>query len=493
MFKTLYSKLALVLTGLFCIVGIAFAIVTIFSTDMYQQEVNQQLNSNLAQYIVDERNLIEDGRVNEDALKELFHMLMVINPSVEIYLLDNGGKILAFSAPPGKVKRKKIGLAPILKWINSDKTQIILGEDPRNPDGKKVFTAAPVFDGNAPFGYLYVILGGEEFDGIAAKIKKSFILRISMWIMLGSLLFALVTGLILFAMLTGRLKNLARIMDSFKKGEKIDLADKTKAIENKPSDEIDRLTNSFRTMAEHINYQMERLQKSDSLRRELVANVSHDLRTPLATLRGYMETLLLKEDNLTEAEQKEYLKIAIRHCVRLNELVNELFELAKLDSEEIKLKPEPFNINELVYDIVQKFRLKAKEKDVLISINMEKESTIIDADIALIERALENLIENAIHYTNKAGTVTIALSEEKGTVKISVNNTGKAIPPEELPFLFDRFFQSTKRVKDGQGHSGLGLAITKKIVELHNSVIDVTSDLDTGTTFRFGLPLKNTA
>ncbi len=490
MFKTLYSKLALVLTGLFFIVGVAFAVITIFSTDMYQQEVNQKLNSNLAQDIVNGRNLIENNRVNEEALKDLFHMLMVINPSIEIYLLDNEGKILAFSAPPGKVKRQKIDLAPVLKWLRGDKTRPVLGEDPRNPEGKKVFTAAPVFDGQKKAGYLYVILGGEEFDSIAAKIKKSFIIKISMWIMAGSLLFALVTGLILFAMLTGRLKKLAYIMDSFRKGEKIDLEEETEAIGNRSSDEIGTLTSSFRSMAEHINDQMERLQKSDSLRRELVANVSHDLRTPLATLRGYMETLLLKEKNLSEADRRKYLKIAIKHCVRLNELVNELFELAKLDSEEIKLKPEPFNINELVYDIAQKFSLKANEKSVSVNINIKKESTIVHADIALIERALENLIENAIHYTEKDGTITITVGEEKDDAEIKVNNTGKTIPGEDLPLLFDRFYKSSDRAGDDKGHSGLGLAITKKIIKLHGSSINVSSDSDAGTTFRFNLPLN---
>ena len=258
MFNTLYSKLALVLTGLFCLVGIVFAVVTIFSTDMYQQEVNQKLNSNIAQYIVNERELINKSTVNEAALKELFHMLMVINPSIEIYLLDNQGKILAFSAPPGKVKRSSIDLVPLRKWISSDKTKIILGEDPRDPKGKKVFTAAPVFDEGKQAGYLYVILGGEEFDGIAARIKKSFIIKLSMWIILGSLMFALVAGLILFAMLTGRLKKLAYTMDSFKKGEKVYLEKNSSKISNDSSDEIDRLTVSFRSMAEHINEQMEK-------------------------------------------------------------------------------------------------------------------------------------------------------------------------------------------------------------------------------------------
>ena len=221
-----------------------------------------------------------------------------------------------------------------------------------------------------------------------------------------------------------------------------------------------------------------------------MANVSHDLRTPLATLRGYMETLLLKEKNLSESDQKEYLKIAIKHCVRLNELVNELFELAKLDSEEIKLKPETFNINELVYDIAQKFSLKAKEKAVSIDIDIKKESAIVHADIALIERALENLIENAIHYTEKDGTVTITVSEKKDSAEVRINNTGKAIPEENLHLLFDRFYQPSDRAGDDKGHSGLGLAITKKIIELHGSSINVSSDSDQGTTFGFNLPLN---
>ena len=173
-----------------------------------------------------------------------------------------------------------------------------------------------------------------------------------------------------------------------------------------------------------------------------------------------------------------------------NKLVNDLFELAKLDSEEIKPSPEPFNINELVYDIAQKFSLKAKEKNVQIKIDIKTESIIISADIALIERALENLIENAIHYTDKNGAITVEVSEEKDSAEISVNNTGKKIPEKDIPLLFDRFYQSSGRVKDGQDHSGLGLAITKKIIELHNGNIRVSTNSDTGTTFKFGLPLN---
>jgi two-component system OmpR family sensor kinase len=131
MFRSLYSKLAAVLAGLFFVVGLSFVAVTVFSTGMYQQEVNQKLNARLAQQIVAEKILLKENRVNEEALEEIFHMLMVINPSIEVYLLDSEGTILAFSAPRGKVKRKRVDLGPIKRWLEGDMTIPLVGDDPR--------------------------------------------------------------------------------------------------------------------------------------------------------------------------------------------------------------------------------------------------------------------------------------------------------------------------------------------------------------------------
>ena len=131
MFQSLYSKLALVLTILFCLVGLVFLVVTLFSTEMYQNEVNQRLNIELSEHIVSEEPLIKENRVNREALEEIFHMMMVINPSIEIYLIDPDGKILAYSAPQDKVKREKVDVAPIQQLLGG-KTQIpILGDNPR--------------------------------------------------------------------------------------------------------------------------------------------------------------------------------------------------------------------------------------------------------------------------------------------------------------------------------------------------------------------------
>jgi signal transduction histidine kinase len=246
-------------------------------------------------------------------------------------------------------------------------------------------------------------------------------------------------------------------------------------------------------MAGRIQEQMEELRRSDALRRDLIANVSHDLRTPLATLQGYIETLLIKQGSLTDKEQRNYLEIAIKHCERLSKLVGELLELAKLDSDSITVNHEPFNLGELVQDVCQKFQLKAKEKQISMVTNIEENLPFVSADIGLIERVLENLVGNAIFYTPKGKSIRLVLTREKEKVSVKISDTGQGIPEKDLPHIFNRFYQLEKSRKGEVGHSGLGLAITKKILELHNSPIEVTSSLGSGTTFTFQLPVSRLA
>jgi two-component system OmpR family sensor kinase len=493
MFRSLYSKLAAVLTGLFCLVGLAIIIVTLFSTEMYQQEVNQRLNRSLAEQIVAEKLLMQGNRVNQDALADIFHMLMVINPSIEVYLLDTRGKILAFSAAPDKVKRSRVNLEPLLDMLEKDVTIPLRADDPRDPDGKKVFTVARIPEQGRLQGYLYVILGGETYDSVVQKLKASYILQLSAWMIFASLLFALVAGLVLFASLTGRLKRLANAMDAFRRGTAHQQMKIPVTQHRHGADDIDRLESAFTEMAARIEDQLDQLQRSDAMRRELVANVSHDLRTPLATLQGYIETMLLKEDDLDPQTRRSYLATAIKHCERLSKLVSELLELAKLDSDDIRARREPFNLSELVQDVVQKFQLMANEKQISLSTTCEKDLPFVNADIGLIERVLENLIENAVHNTPPGGSVRLLLRPQQENIAVQVSDTGHGIPTEDLCHIFNRFYQLDKSRKSELGHSGLGLAITKKILELHDRTIEVASALGSGTTFSFQLPVKPSA
>lgn len=487
--SSLYAKLAAVLLGLFLAVGTILVMVSVYATDMYEQEVNQKLNYDIARLIVAEKIIVENNKINEEALEEIFHMLMVINPGIEVYLLDPDGNILAYSAEPGKVKRARVDLEPIMMFLKGKSAYPIVGDDPRNSDKRKAFSAARIPEEGPLQGYIYVILGGEAYDSIAEKIQRSYILQLTMWAIIACVSVALITGLILFASLTRRLRRLSAAMDAYKDGASHAALDLPGGEPNQ-GDEINRLMATFRQMAKRIQDQVESMRNSDLMRRELVASVSHDLRTPLTTLRGYIETLKMKDSTLTDQERRHYLDIVIKHCTRLGKLVTDLFELAKLESGDVRVNRETFDLRELVQDVLQKFALVAKDKGVSISTNLTRELPHAHADIALIERVLENLLDNALRFTSEGGKIGVELHEHQKGVAVEVSDTGPGIPEEQIARIFDRFYHQPRGEERSDNHAGLGLAITKRILELHGTSVNVRSILNKGTTFFFTLPAQ---
>ncbi|GMQ90115.1 MAG: ATP-binding protein [Gammaproteobacteria bacterium] len=490
MFKTLYAKLSLVLLVLLALIGGSYIALTLYSTRVYLREVDQNFNRTLAENLIAGKNLIDEGEVNRLALQEIFHMYMVINPNIEIYLLDNAGTILAFSAPAGKVKRNKVTLAPVRRFLSGAEPLPILGDDPRDASRQKIFSAAPVLANGRIEGYLYVVLAGEKYESVAQLIEGSYMLRLSMWVVAASLLFALIAGLALFSLLTRRLTRLSTAVKAFEEGGlgKIEIVDE---LGESPQDEIGQLSTTFQHMAERIAQQMRTLQETDSLRRELVANVSHDLRTPIASLHGYLETLLLKEGQLSRDEQRTYLQIALNHSEKLAALVTDLFELARLDSGEIRIHDEPFMLAELVQDVLLKFQLASQRNGVTLDADFPKDLPFVSADIKLIERVLDNLVENALRHTAKGGTVKVLLRPHGEAVTVQVADTGCGIPEVDLNRIFDRFYQAHKGDRSSNDGAGLGLAIAKRILELHGIAIAVDSEVGVGTTFRFALPVSH--
>jgi len=489
MIKTLYGRLSAILLAIFLVIGVFYAALMLFVTRTHMQEAAQRLNLGLAEYLVSEKLFMEEGRINEGALKESFHMLMEINPSIELYLLDSDGKILAYYAPPGKVRMEKVSTGPIERFLRGDEPLPIVGDDPRNPGGRKVFSAAAVPGGGPKEGYLYIILGGEEFDSVAGLFRKSYILRLSIGGAVAGLVFAFLAGLFLFGWLTRRLRRLAGEMEAFERSGFSEPAMLPPIGEGSRADEIGKLEAIFAQMSNRIILQMEKITRSDSLRRELVSHISHDLRTPLTTMQGYMETLLMKDAELTPEARRSYVEKAIEHSRRLSKLVSDLFELAKLEAREAAAHREPFRLDELVQDVVQKFQLRAQEKSVDIYANGAGELPFVHADIALIERVIENLLDNALRYTPADGSVSVSLEHRGGFISVRVSDTGSGIPREELPGIFERFHRMDGTRKDRSGHSGLGLAITRRILQLHGSDITVESEVNVGTTFAFRLPV----
>ena len=484
--RTLYAKLALILLALLSLLGALFLFANLLSTRLFLREVNQDLHRDLAAQLVAESLPLEDGEIQPEALEHIFHMLMVINPAIEVYLLDPEGALLAYSAPAGTVVRESVSLEPVHRFLSATQRLPVLGEDPRDLARRKVFSAAVVGASEAPEGYLYVILGGELYDSAVAMIAGSHILRLGVGASLAALLFALATGLLLFARITRRLRRLATGVESFRQSGFTELPAFAWSAQSGRNDEIDRLGGTFQEMAGQMSDQLAELKKTDELRRELVANVSHDLRTPITSLHGYLETLHVKADSLSEAERRDYLETALKHSERLSELVSELFELARLESCATDLEIEPVPLAELVQDAIQHFRLDAEVKQIDLRADLPKESRRVEVDVGLISRALDNLLDNALRYTPAGGRVTVGLHHGDETLRVEIEDTGPGIAPENLPHLFDRFFHHPAGTSD-HGGTGLGLAIAQKALELHGSAIEVESSPGKGSRFAFEL------
>jgi signal transduction histidine kinase len=222
----------------------------------------------------------------------------------------------------------------------------------------------------------------------------------------------------------------------------------------------------------------------DNLRRELVANVSHDLRTPLAAVQGYIETILLKSESLSEEDRKKYMHTILSSTERLKKLVEELFELSKLEARETKPKPEAFSIAELVQDVQQKNQIIAESKKIDLKLNFPYDLPLVYADIGMMEKVLQNLIDNAIKFTPAGGSVTIRLQNFGNKIITFVKDSGSGIRKDDLKYIFDRYHKADNKSSSNEG-LGLGLAIVKKILEIHNIKINVESKEGEGTTFSF--------
>ena len=498
--KSLFAKLSFALFLVVTLLGSGFFLIERYSTQNYYEEITQRLNSSIAMYVTGERQLMEDFVVNREALSLLAQQAMVINPTVEVFLLDTEGNILAHPFPAESVLQNKVDLSPVKALIGGDVEMPLRGTDPRNLDREKIFSAFPVMHNDVLQGYLYAVLGGAKYDELANAIRDSYVQRISAGALLAIVLGAFLIGLLVFWLFTRRLSLLTTNVKAFTDsgfGENtqglLPGTDPRVTHLDSSADEIGQLEFAFSAMANKLSEQFENLKKTDQLRRELVSNVSHDLRTPLASMHGYVETLLIKNDELSPEMRREYLEIARKHTQRLGELIGDLFELSKLDSASIHPSLEAFSLAELLHDTVHDFGLDAERRNVNLNIEAPDNQSIVYADIGLVQRVLENLIRNALKFTPTGGSISIRLDSKPGAVAVAIEDTGCGIAEKDLEHVFDRFYRAENSTQEGTNTAGLGLAIVRKILDLHGSRITVSSQVDQGTCFEFDLPTEAAA
>ena len=485
-YNTLYFKLATGLAVMLLIVGLSYTIFASYMIQKINQQSQQLINHDLAKNLVNDKKIVHHGKIDEKAMKETFMQYMTINPSIEIYYLDLQGKILAYSAEPNKVKRNAVDLKPILQSIKAS-DHILYGDDPRSHDIKKAFSVTPIPSKENVQGYLYVVLQGEQLTNTLNIQSQNTVVYLGGIVMTGSLIIGLLIGLYLFYRINQRIVTLQGKLANFIEDEYTISHENNFESNLIPGDEINDLERHISRMASHIQQQLSALKQQDKLRREMVANISHDLRTPLASLQGYLETLKIKYNHLSDNEVNNYLSITSKQAKGLQKLIDELFELARLDAREQQPDMVNFPLLDLAYDVIAKLNIKAEEKQIKLDINSEINNPMVYADLGLIERVLDNLVNNAIYYSHDNSNIKINIAApEDGILTVEIIDNGCGIPEDQQELIFERFHQAhSPERKDG--HAGLGLCIVKKIIELHHQNIWVESKSKQGTQFNFTL------
>lgn len=456
-----------------------------------EQRLTQRLSYKLAQHIATHSELLGQQGPNPEGLKALLGMLMVVNPSIEVYLLDTDGRIAAHLAPPGRVKLTHVNLQSVRDYLAGTPLPI-LGDDPRHPERPNVFSAAPLIQGGVTRGYVYVILLGEDHTALAAgdaayRAWTSTLVALAL-VLAGGVL----AGVAAFMWVTRPLRELTQAVQEVERKGVAQMAQTGAllgpALQRPDADEVGCLRQAFQSMSTRLVQQWQDLLKKDEQRREVVANISHDLRTPLMALHGYLETLAVKDQQLSSEDRQRYLSTALAQSRKVGRLAQELFELARLEYGGIRLEKERFQLTDLIQDVFQKFELAAQDKRVQLVADLPESLPSVEADVGMMERVLTNLLDNALRHSPEQGRVKVSVATSTGQVTVTVEDEGEGIAPERRNDLFNR-----PSVLSGQSpaqRGGLGLLIVQKIVQLHDGVIEFIDQQDRqGAAFRIALPL----
>lgn len=379
--------------------------------------------------------------------------------SVKVYWLNDEGRILTL---PGEKQ-------PNLSLLRARDTQRLLSGHSvafQNHDihGNRFYVVGkPVQIGKATRSAIYIVSSMKKIDDSLQRLRNLLMLS-----GLGAFLLALGMILIMSKLLSRPLLQMQQMTDKMAKGNW------DTRLQVGSRDEIGMLGHSINDLAAS-------LQRYRDTRRAFFSNISHELRTPVTYLQGYAKVLI---DGLvnSDKEKKQYLSIIYQESVRLEHLINDLFDLSKMEEGQIKINMEWMDLKVVIKTAVQKVKLKADSKRLSLQLDLQDQIPFIRGDRKRMEQVLLNLLENAIRYTEK-GSVLVRLTRRNEATVLSVSDTGIGIPKEELPYIFERFYRVEKSRAREYGGTGLGLSIVKKYVEMQDGTVRVDSQMGVGTTF----------
>ncbi len=506
---TVRAKIALTIfiTGLLTAIGVVAAVLLAFER-FEHESAYYRADAFLKRVVAQHDDILTMQERFPEEFNAFLRNLVLYEPDSQLYLLDAQGKVITSTGdaplPPGF----KVALAPVMQAAGAEPMPYVLGDDPERMDARAVVAAKPlrraVIRSDEPTGgYLYLVSRPRTLpEGRLAAIQGTFaqpaLVLVLVVVALATLLAAWVTAAVTrpLARLTASVGAVTREgLEGLVSGAAADPsagAATTIALPDANArDEFGQLARGIGAMLQTLRAQWDTLRRLDHFRREGVSNLSHDLRSPLTATTACLETL----DNRWAGEpareaDRQLLEVALRNTRNAARLVQSLGDLARLDEPAFKLKTEVLDVGELLDDVAMRFAERAARQGVQIKAGGEHEPALAVVDIELLERAVANLVDNALKFCPAGATITLEAAREGSTVAVCVRDSGPGIPAADLPHLFDRFYQSRQSVAPatGEGGKGLGLAIVKRIAELHGGTVRVDSALGMGTDVTLMLP-----
>jgi len=337
-----------------------------------------------------------------------------------------------------------------------------------DPDTRS--SGVPVRSGGQVVG---IVVVGTQMS-LLGSLEAEFLDSIDRSLLISGLLAtlaAVVAGTLLFRQLTTPLQNLTQAAENMAAG------DLDQRVEVHSRDEVGELARAFNAMSDA-------LARNEELRRNLMADIAHELRTPLSVIQGNLEAIL---DGVYEPTP-ENIAVTHQESLLLARLVNDLRELALIEAGQLQLDLEPTDLEVVARLVEEAFRPRAREKEVRVILDFVPGLPKVSADAQRMRQVIANLVSNALRFTPPGGEIRLVGRAEHGEVTMRVEDTGAGIPPDDLPHIFDRFYRGDRSRSRHAGGSGLGLAIAKQLVEAHGGTIEVESEVERGTTFIISLP-----
>ncbi len=519
--------LTVLLTGVFTALAVSVTVALAFMR-FEHESTYARADAFLGRVVGMYEDLLDLRQTNPQDFNVFLRNLLLFEPDSQLYLLAADGTVLAHTASTPLAPGFKVSLGPVQQSAAAAgnpeakrQAPYVMGDDPEKMDADAVVAARPlkraqIRAADPVAGYLYIVCRKPRQLGTgSALFRSSFVvpalLSVAALIVLGTLLAVWIIGTVTKPLRVLSDEVAAASREGF--GAAAAAAVRPLPLTSGRLDEFGHLRQGFHVMLAALRKQWDELRRLDHFRRESVSNLSHDLRSPLTATVACLETLeqrwaegsagpqpiasaprtglsKVAEPQWPESDRR-LVAMALRNTRNAAGMVRSLGDLALLDEPEFKLRPTQLDLGEVLDDITMRFAERARQQGVSLGFEQRGSAALVaEVDVELFERAVANLLDNALKFTPAGGAISLQAEGRAGWVTVEVADAGSGIPEAELPHLFDRHYQSRSTVAPASSAEGkgLGLAIVKRIVELHRGQVAVASRLGQGTTVTIELP-----